>query len=181
MPSQRLRTSLAVHSPMMDPILESFVALVRGSELKSPCIPYVSGVTGTWITDTDATDPSHWARQLRQTVRFADGMALLLEDKQAICLVVGPGRTLSGLGLLHESHSGQEVIASMRSQRDATSEVEALLSALGRLWTAGAKVDWRGFHSGETRRRLQLPTYPLVRKRYWVDPGERSATIGFSS
>src|SRR5260370_9724718 len=181
MPSQRLRTSLAVHSPMMDPILESFVALVRGSELKSPCIPYVSGVTGTWITDTEATDPSYWARQLRQTVRFADGMTQLLEDKQAICLEVGPGRTLTGLALLHESRSGQEVIASMRSQRDATSEVEALLSALGRLWTAGAKVDWRGFHSGETRRRLQLPTYPFELKRYWINPVERSAPMRLST
>src|SRR5262249_749498 len=46
----RLHTSHAFHSAMMEPILEPFTAHVNMVHLKPPQIPYVSNVTGTWIT-----------------------------------------------------------------------------------------------------------------------------------
>ena len=70
----RLRVSHAFHSSMMDPILREFADFVRRFELAPPTIPYISSATGTWITDAEATDPEYWARQLRQTVRFSNGI-----------------------------------------------------------------------------------------------------------
>ena len=46
---KRLRTSHAFHSAMMDPMLDAFEDEVRRVALHAPSIPYVSGVTGTWI------------------------------------------------------------------------------------------------------------------------------------
>jgi acyl transferase domain-containing protein len=43
-----------------------------------------------------------------------------------------------------------------------------MLATAGRLWLAGAPIDWPGLHGGERRRRVPLPTYPFERQRYWV-------------
>src|SRR6185503_12398483 len=69
-----LQTSHAFHSAMMEPILEAFTEKVKRVRLHPPNIPYISNLTGTWITDAEATSPDYWAKHLRQTVRFSDGI-----------------------------------------------------------------------------------------------------------
>ncbi|HLM66289.1 MAG TPA: type I polyketide synthase, partial [Longimicrobium sp.] len=92
---RRLHTSHAFHSAMMDPILEPFRELVLRARPRAPELPYVSSVTGTWITADQATDADYWARQLREPVRFRDGVDTLLQaDGSTVLLEVGPGRTL---------------------------------------------------------------------------------------
>jgi len=71
---RRLHTSHAFHSPMMNPIVGTFTQHLHTVKLNPPQIPFISNVTGTWITAADATDPNYWARHLRQGVRFAEGI-----------------------------------------------------------------------------------------------------------
>jgi acyl transferase domain-containing protein len=59
---QRLHTSHAFHSKMMDSILDAFAELVRSIKLNAPAIPYISNVSGTWVTAAEAMDPNYWAR-----------------------------------------------------------------------------------------------------------------------
>ncbi len=167
---RRLHTSHAFHSPMMEPILERFARRVAQVDLRPPQIPFLSNVTGTWITPEEATDPHYWARHLRQTVRFADGVGELLKEPARILLEVGPGRTLSTLVRRHPDWTPDRVVLpSLRHPKDRESDVAFLLSTLGRLWLAGVSVDWSGFYAHETRRRLPLPTYPFQRQRYWIE------------
>ncbi|HKV08487.1 MAG TPA: beta-ketoacyl synthase N-terminal-like domain-containing protein, partial [Thermoanaerobaculia bacterium] len=77
---RRLHTSHAFHSELMEPAVEPFLAALRRVRFHAPQIPFVSNVTGTWITAEEATDPGYWARHLRGTVRFADGIATLLSE-----------------------------------------------------------------------------------------------------
>ena len=70
-PCRLLRTSHAFHSAMMDPMLESFRAHLAKVSLRAPKIPYISNVTGTWITAAEATDPGYWTKHLRNSVRFS--------------------------------------------------------------------------------------------------------------
>lgn len=56
----------------------------------------------------------------------------------------------------------------------------ARIQALGQVWAGGGEVDWVGFHRGETRRRVPLPTYPFERRRYWVSPRASSEAAGAS-
>jgi len=171
---RRLHTSHAFHSPMMDPILETFTERVAQVDLHPPRPPFISNVTGTWITAEEATDPSYWARHLRHTVRFADGVGELLKEPARILLEVGPGRTLSTLTRQHPDARGDRIVlSSVRHPKDQQSDVAFLLNTLGKLWLAGVRVDWDGFYAHERRHRLPLPTYPFERKRYWIEPGER--------
>lgn len=171
--SQMLHTSHAFHSEMMEPILEPFVDRVRQVELSAPEIPFLSNVTGARITAGQTTDATYWSRHVRQTVRFADGLGDLLVDSERILLEVGPGQTLSALVKQHASQLGnQVVISSLPRPRDGHSDIEFLLTGVGRFWLAGGQIDWDGFYESEQRRRVPLPTYPFERQRYYLEPAD---------
>ncbi|MEM9486765.1 MAG: SDR family NAD(P)-dependent oxidoreductase, partial [Cyanobacteria bacterium P01_F01_bin.116] len=168
--SRRLHTSHAFHSPMMEPILEPFRQRCQQVKMQPPQIPYLSNLTGTWITTAQATDPDYWVQHLRQPVRFAQGVTELCQETSGkqILLEVGPGKTLSSLAK-RNLLSGQAVVASMRHPKETSSDQQALLSALGKLWLKGVAVDWFAFYGEEQRHRMPLPTYPFERQRYWIE------------
>jgi acyl transferase domain-containing protein len=173
-----LHTSHAFHSAMMEPILETFAERVSRVKRSRPAIPFVSNLTGTWITDDEAADPRYWAKHLRHGVRFGDGVRELLKDRGSILLEVGPGTTLGSLAKLQPDPSpGRAIVSSMRHAREPRPDGECLLTALGQLWLHGVRVDWAGFYAHERRRRVSLPTYPFQRERYWVGPVPAASAV----
>jgi phthiocerol/phenolphthiocerol synthesis type-I polyketide synthase E len=165
--SRRLNTSHAFHSAMMDPAIEGMAERVRQVSRSSPAIPFVSNVSGTWIEPDQATAPEYWARHTRDPVRFADGLRELLRQPNRVFLEVGPGHTLMSLMKLQGIAGDHVVISSLPAPDESTEDDAHILAALSRLWLAGVDIDWLGFHSGERRRRVPLPTYPFERRSYW--------------
>ncbi|MGX7829147.1 type I polyketide synthase [Actinokineospora sp. 24-640] len=168
-----LRTSHAFHSAMIEPMLPEFAERVAGVTLSAPRIPFVSNVTGHWITAGQATDPGYWAGQARQAVRFSDGLRTLLADGPALLLETGPGTTLATLARRHRlAEGGHAVFSSLRHPREDRHDLDTVLAAAGRLWAAGARVDLTALTADERRHRVPLPGYPFARDRHWVDmPG----------
>ncbi|HEV2864151.1 MAG TPA: SDR family NAD(P)-dependent oxidoreductase [Pyrinomonadaceae bacterium] len=167
---RRLQLDTAAHSELVEPILGTFKDFVATIRLEAPRMPFLSNVTGTWITAEEATDPEYWARHLRQTVRFADGLGELFKEPGRIVLEVGPGQTLSTLARLNSDNPAALVsLSTLRHPQETQADVPFLLNTLGKLWLAGAGVDWAAFHGDERRRRVPLPTYPFERQRYWIE------------
>jgi acyl transferase domain-containing protein/acyl carrier protein len=173
--SRRLHTSHAFHSEMVEPALREFTALVNRLELNAPRLPFVSNVTGTWITAEQATDPAYWAKHLRQTVRFAEGVQELLKEPGRILLEVGPGQTLSRLARRQPGGAQTLVLASLRHPSAEQPDAAHFLNTLGKLWLAGVKINWTQFYANETRRRVPLPTYPFEARRHWIDTQPQEA------
>ena len=172
---RRLRTSHAFHSGMMDSILAPFTALMRSVKLSPPTLPYLSNVSGTWITAADATDPNYWARHLRQPVRFSAGVAELLKNPDRLLVEVGPGQTLSTLAKIQAPKgSANGIVTAMRHAQETQADQVFLLQSLSRLWVLGASVNWFDFYGGQGRQRVPLPTYAFARQRYWIEPGRQS-------
>jgi phthiocerol/phenolphthiocerol synthesis type-I polyketide synthase E len=169
-----LHTDHAFHSPMVAAISDRFAARVAEVERRTPLIRCASTVTGRWLTDADVADPAYWARQMRDTVEFSDGLETALAIPGAIVLEVGPGHGLTDAARRNPAFTGQHLaIASMRAGRppdDGAEDVRAVLSAVARLWLTGARIDWPRLHEAHPRRRVPLPTYPFERQRYLVDP-----------
>ncbi len=173
---QRLHTSHAFHSTMFEPMIEAFVEEVSRVPLSAPRIPYLSNLTGGWITADMATDPGYYGRHLRQTVQFARSVEAMTQDAKTILLEVGPGKTLSTLASQHpDLQSQQLVLSSLPHPRERQSEAMTMLQSLGQLWLAGVSVDWKGFYAHERRMRVSLPTYPFERQRYWARPSRGTA------
>ncbi len=165
--ARRLATSHAFHSAMVAPVVAPFTEMVRAVRLGSPQIPFVSNVTGDWITSAQATDPAYWAGHVRAAVRFADGLGRLLDASGRALLEVGPGNALTQLARQHPAKAAAHEFA--HTLAGETDEAATLATAQGRLWLAGVPLDWAGVHAGEIRRRVSLPGYPFERQRYFAD------------
>jgi non-ribosomal peptide synthase protein (TIGR01720 family) len=136
--------------------------LLQKTQLNPPTVPFISNVSGTWITQTEATNPNYWAQQ--QAVDFNKGINELVKDSQRILLEIGCGGTVSNKEL--------SVLTSIPRPHEQYSDVAFLLNTLGKLWMLGIKIDWSGFYANERRHHLPLPTYPFERQRYWIE-GEK--------
>jgi acyl transferase domain-containing protein len=168
---RRLKTSHAFHSPMMESIMNEFTGVVNKVELNPPGIPFISGVTGTWIRDDEARSPQYWAEQLRKPVRFSDAIREILKTPDRILLEVGPGNNLCVLAKEHKDTNEPEtaIFSSIRHIKQTESDTAFLIKALGNLWLSGVTIRWRDYYQDEKRRRIALPTYPFERKRYWLE------------
>jgi acyl transferase domain-containing protein len=161
----RLPIPRAIHSPWTEPALAELGAAVARIALRPPRIPYLSNVTGTWITAAEATDPAYWMRHLRQPVRFSEGLDRLLDEPGKILLETGAGRTLTALASRHPRAGSATLLSSLPGLDEPRPAAAFLAGTLGRLWLAGAAIDWDSVH-GERRRRLALPTYPFEHRTY---------------
>ena len=168
--SSRLHTSHAFHSAMMEPVSEALSQEFAAFNLNEPKIPYVSCVTGEWITPEEAVDPSYWATQARACVNFQAGIRTATQDKSAVLLEVGAGRTLSAFAaqtLERGSHGG--IIQSLSDHTQTSDDGITMAAAFSKLWGAGVPVDWARA-GARGKRRVSLPGYAFQRKRHWVSP-----------
>ncbi|MFF3543233.1 type I polyketide synthase [Streptomyces platensis] len=161
----RIRLSLAAHSRLLDPVLPEFAAAVARVSLHPPRIPYLSNVTGTWITAEQATDPEYWVTHMRHTARFADGLSELARAGHLTFAEAGPGH---GLTRHARAELGERatVVPMMRHARATRSEAGTLLDGIGQLWAAGVPVTTQ---PPAGRRRVPLPGYPFERTRHWIE------------
>jgi phthiocerol/phenolphthiocerol synthesis type-I polyketide synthase E len=168
-PSLRLHTTRAFHSPMMDSAARELRDLVAGFELRPPAIPFASNLTGDWIRAEQATDPGYWADHTVRTVRFADGLETVLGSAEGqVLLEVGPGTTLSTIARQSGPSRAAVIVPSM-PRRPRRTGAESLERAVGTLWAAGVPIDWHRRTADERRQRVPLPIYPFEGRRYWRD------------
>jgi amino acid adenylation domain-containing protein len=168
----KLPNSHAIHSKMMEPILNEFGKSVGEVTLNRPKIPYISNVTGKWITVQEATDPAYWTKHLRETVRFAGGIDELKKEPNPVFVEIGPGRDLRSLLVRHkeeEEDSKQQAVNLIRPQQQDVPDDRYLLSKIGQLWLYGITIDWQAIYADERRHRIPLPTYSFDRQRYWFE------------
>ena len=156
----RYRAACGGHSPLMEPILDELGKELEKITFNKPEIPYVCGLTGTWIADEDAAAPSYFTRQLRAPVRFADALKTLFKTPNSIFLEVGPGTTLVNFvkyyienGLQPDVHA----LTMVRHHKDPVSDDSFLLNRVGQLWSYGRKIDLDAFYENQDRRRISLP------------------------
>ena len=174
-----LQTSHAFHSEMVDQLIEPLIEELKRVNLQPPRIPFVTNVTGDWITAAEATDPLHWIAQARQCVRFGRGLEKLLQEPRRVLLEVGPREVLSTIACQEAAASGKQVttISTLGDGRVCDlSASKSLVTALGSLWLLGVRINWDNYHADERRQRVPLPTYPFERQRYWVEPADAGPT-----
>lgn len=164
-----LETSHAFHSTMMEPIVGEFENRLRAIALQRPQKPIVSTVSGTWLTDAEATNPGYWATHMRATVRFADALETVFTLKSPLLLEAGPGSVTATLARQQAMPRPIDVVTSLDTLKDSRSEYESILNALGQLWVKGINPNWSAFQTGQPHQKVTLPTYAFDRTRCWVD------------
>ncbi|KAF2328719.1 polyketide synthase [Flavobacterium ginsenosidimutans] len=170
-PNKLLNTSHAFHSHMMEPILDDFRNELEKIKLSIPRLPIISSASGTWLKDTEATDPTYWVNQLKNTVRFADAMDTAFELEDLLLLEVGPGSTLITLARQQAAGKIIPAYASITPPKEEQeNEYNTLLNTLGDLWMKGLNPDWKAYFSEQQRQKIELPSYVFDRKLCWIEP-----------
>jgi amino acid adenylation domain-containing protein len=165
-----LLTSHAFHSTMMNPVLDVFQEEVKKVTLNVPRLPIVSTVTGTWLTDAEATSSMYWTNHLREAVNFSGAMKTVLELEDPVLLEIGPGRALSTLSMQKKGLKSLASISSLSFPKENETAHHTVLSALGELWLHGVDINWKSFYEGQISQKVSLPSYVFDRKPCWVDP-----------
>ncbi len=175
---QLLHTSHAFHSRLLEPVRESFRKVLREVRFQNPSLPFISNVTGDWITEEDATRVEYWVEHLFKAVRFSDGLETLHQSGCILLLEVGPGRTLSTLSQ-RGAHRGKfKAFTSLRHPQENISDYRLILESAGNLWLNGVTLSCKAVSGQTNSNRVPLPTYPFEPKRYWVDaPSARNVFV----
>ncbi|MFM7583119.1 MAG: type I polyketide synthase, partial [Caldilinea sp.] len=193
-----LRVSHAFHSPLMAPMLNDFRQVTASITYHPPTLPLIANVTGT-LAGADIATADYWVRHVSEAVRFADGMATLRGQGVTAFLEIGPKPTL--LGLVEPLVAGESSFALapsflattedaadkeqtkkepgahlLPSLRQNHSDWQQMFASLGALYVAGGKIDWAVLDQAYPRHKIELPTYPFQRQRYWPTARQSSAT-----
>ena len=171
---RRLQVSHALHSFAMEPVAAKLKTLISGLRVDEPKIRYISGLTGTFVSGKQLQDPSYWGEHLVAPVRFSQGLEAVRDLHGAIFVEVGAGSALSDIARQHLGTTNDWMFLASMEQGD---DRPSLLRTLGKMWCAGADVDWSRLHTGRLRRRVELPTYPFERRRFALDAAAPCRTI----
>ncbi|MFH8410981.1 type I polyketide synthase [Streptomyces sp. NPDC018019] len=175
--TSRLRVSHAFHSPLMEPMLDAFRAVVARLAFGTPAIPVVSNLTGRLAEPEQLADADYWVRHVREAVRFADGTRALRAEGATRFLELGPDGVLSAMA--RESVPDDTVLVPvLRKDRP---EGTTLLAALAQLYVRGTGVDWAAQFTGSGARWVDLPTYAFQHERFWPSGGAvRAGDVRFA-
>lgn len=174
--AKKLNVSHAFHSPLMEPVLASFEQVARQVSFSSPQIKLISNVTGKLATEEIVT-PEYWCCHIRQPVRFAESVESFERLSVKTLVEIGPKPILLGMARQCLPDKQALWLPSLRSEQD---DWQVMLASLSELHVHGASLNWLGFDRDYERRRLNLPTYPFQRQRYWVEAGKEYANGALS-
>ncbi|MFY1593310.1 SDR family NAD(P)-dependent oxidoreductase [Micromonospora sp. WMMD737] len=167
--TRRLTVSHAFHSPLMEPMLDEFRAVLAGLTFAAPTLPIVSNVTGALADADEIRTADYWVRHVRQAVRFADGVAALRAAGADTFLEIGPQSVLTAMAA--DILPGDDGVLAVAVQRKDRPAVHGLLAGLAELYAHGVAVDWQPWFADTGARRVDLPTYAFQHQRYWPEAG----------
>jgi amino acid adenylation domain-containing protein len=160
--TKRVPVVQAFHSSMMDGVLPEFSRVAAEVTYRTPRFPILSNVSGTLAGD-ELASAAYWTRQIRATVRFADGVRWLADQGVQRFIELGPRATL--LPMIAKDVPAAELLPLFSP---AKNELESVGFVLAAHHVAGAALDWQQVFPGP-RGRVALPTYGWQRDPYWPD------------
>ncbi len=155
-----LKTSHAFHSSMMNVILEDFEEELKKITLQKPQIPFISNITGDFVTEKEVTSIQYWSNHITAAVEFEKGIKKLIAIDHSLFIEIGPGRTLTSFFKKSQNHSlTNDVLTTIRHPKEDIDDNEYFTEFLGKLWCNGIDIDWEEYYNEEKPNKISIPTY----------------------
>jgi acyl transferase domain-containing protein len=160
-----LDTTHAFHSHMMQSAAADLTKLAQTITYAAPQTPYLSNVTGTWITAKQATDPTYWAKHMCQPVQYFSMLHDLLAQGQNYHLIeVGPGQSLGAFVKQHPQCQPEQyasIYPTIRYSYDHQDDHWFLLTTIRKLWLSGVNLQWDTLLNSDSDFIFEGPDQPL--------------------
>ena len=158
-----LETSHAFHSELLDPVLDEFETFAEQFTYAVPTLPLVCNRTGAVLSGEAPIDAQYWRRHSRQPVQFTESVRTVAGLGCSVLMEIGPQPilTAAALQIWPETSATPRAIVSLRKGANAQRQITEALAAT---YVSGHRPDFSDMHPG---RRVELPTYPFQRRRYW--------------
>ncbi|KAH9898629.1 hypothetical protein F4778DRAFT_188751 [Xylariomycetidae sp. FL2044] len=175
-----LVTGHAFHSRKMDAVLSDLRAVAKTVRFHPPNLTVISSVDGLPAKAGQLEQPEYWVQQVREPVRFADGIQALAAQGANTFLELGPQPVLCGLGIACLDGDGKSRSHFwLPSLVPRQSSVSTLQRSLADLHTRQVLIDWLAVFKPFAYQRVELPTYAF--QRDYVSRSKESSTAGKSS
>ncbi|MGH3644787.1 MAG: SDR family NAD(P)-dependent oxidoreductase, partial [Mycobacterium sp.] len=160
-----LETSHAFHSELLDPVLDEFEAYAAQLQFAVPTLPLICNRTGAVLTAQTPLDAQYWRRHSRQPVQFAESVRTVAWLGCSVLMELGPQPVLTGTAVQvwPEHLAAPRAIVSLRK---GVGDRRQIADALAAAYVGGHRPDF-GALQRQPGRRLELPTYPFQRRRFW--------------
>ena len=160
-----LETSHAFHSELLDPVLDEFESYAAQLQFAVPTLPLVCNRTGAVLTAQTPLDAQYWRRHSRQPVQFAESVRTVAALGCSVLMEIGPQPVLTGAAVQvwPEHLAAPRAIVSLRK---GVGDRRQIADALAAAYVGGHRPDFAALHR-QPGRRLELPTYPFQRRRFW--------------
>jgi len=160
-----LQTSHAFHSELLDPVLDEFESYAAQLQFAVPTLPLVCNRTGAVLTAQTPIDAGYWRRHSRQPVQFAESVRTAAALGCSVLMEIGPQPVLTGAAVQvwPEHLAAPRAIVSLRK---GVGDRRQIADALAAAYVSGHQPDFASLHR-QPRHRLELPTYPFQRRRFW--------------
>ncbi|HEX2212610.1 MAG TPA: acyltransferase domain-containing protein, partial [Mycobacterium sp.] len=174
-----LETSHAFHSELLDPVLDEFESYAAQFEFAAPTLPLVCNRTGAVLTAQTPLDAPYWRRHSRQPVQFAESVRTVAALGCSVLMEIGPQPVLTGAAVQvwPEHVTAPRAIVSLRK---GVGDRRQIADALASAYVSGHRPDFAALHS-RPRRRLELPTYPFQRRRFWPKTSSVASSDGYGA
>jgi acyl transferase domain-containing protein len=137
-----------------------------GEGARKSQVRLVSGTTGRLVAE-EVGGAEYWRKLDWDQAQAEYAVKTLVENRAEVLLQVGAETAAwDCAGELLQS-PGQIYLDGLTADRCPWRH---LLTQLSELFVRGTPVAWKDFDRDYHRRRINLPTYPFQRKRYWTDP-----------
>ncbi|HUB57786.1 MAG TPA: SDR family NAD(P)-dependent oxidoreductase, partial [Mycobacterium sp.] len=160
-----LETSHAFHSELLEPVLGDFESYAAGLEFGVPTLPLVCNRTGAILTAETPLNAQYWRRHSRQPVQFAESVRTVAALGCSVLMEIGPQPVLTGAAVQvwPEHLAAPRAIVSLRK---GVGDSRQIADALATAYVSGHRPNFAALHQ-QPHRKLELPTYPFQRRRFW--------------
>nr|WP_206791056.1 type I polyketide synthase [Amycolatopsis sp. MtRt-6] len=159
---RRVAVDYASHTRHVEDIEGTLAETLAGIEAQAPVVPFLSTVTGEWITEAGVVDGGYWYRNLRNQVGFGPAVAALIEQGHGVFVEVSAHPVL--VQPISEIGDDAVVTGTLRRQDGG---LRRLLTSMAELFVRGVPVD---LATMAPPARADLPTYAFDHQHFWLSP-----------
>ncbi|MFI1104942.1 beta-ketoacyl synthase N-terminal-like domain-containing protein [Streptomyces melanogenes] len=161
-------STVASHSPKVEPLRERLLAALDFVTPTKAALPQYSTALGTVLDGTEL-GAEYWYENCRRPVAFAPAVHTLLAAGHTTFVEVSAHPVLTTAAEESAEAAGARITA-LATLRRGQGGLDRLHASLAEAWVRGLPVDWSTEFTGTAAHRIDLPTYPFQRKRYWFLP-----------